>query len=79
MEILGSNFLIIKEHFLSLSHNFRVFISTLGQALAIDEKLLLITGNSGDIRKIINKPDKIRLWFFQIVCLLANKEKEQLF
>lgn len=35
-----------------------------------------MTGNSGNSRQVLTKPDKVGLWFFQLVCMMANGEEE---
>jgi hypothetical protein len=39
----------------------------LGQGFAGDEKLRYGIGDSVDVRLVISKPDKIGLWFYELV------------
>jgi hypothetical protein len=70
--LLG-RFLISHEYFDILSLNFQSIIRELGEYVAGDEKLDYFTGNSGDIRKVPNKPAKISLWHYELVSKIDNK------
>ena len=47
-------------------------IRRFGEFVAGDEKLLYFTGNSGDIRMVRSKPDRVGLWFYELCALLPN-------
>ena len=53
----------VSSHFLSL---------VIGQWVAGDEKLKHFTWNSGNIREILSKPDRIGLLFYELVGYLSN-------
>jgi hypothetical protein len=55
-----------------ISKSFQDIVLRLGQSIAGDEKLFHFTGNSGDIRLVVSKPDRIGLWFYEVVAQLAN-------
>ena len=42
------------------------FIDALGDYAAGDEKLWHFTGDSGNVRLVLSKPDRIRFWFYQL-------------
>ena len=58
-----------------LSERFRSIIRSLGAWVSGDEKLLKYYGNSGDIRKVMSKPDKIGLWFYELCILLKRNSR----
>lgn len=72
VEVLIARFNIDSAFFPALSKNWQSVLRTLGQFLAGDEKLLHFTGNSGDIRAIPSKPDRIGLWFYELCATLPN-------
>jgi hypothetical protein len=39
--------------------NYQNFVKSLGQFVAGDKKLIHFTGNSGDIRLVLSKPDRV--------------------
>lgn len=47
-------------------------VRRLGEWVAGDEKLLKFTGNSGNIRLVITKPDRVGLWFYELATRLEN-------
>ena len=47
-------------------------IRRFGEFVAGDEKLLYFTGNSGDIRMVRSKSDRVGLWFYELCALLPN-------
>ena len=47
-------------------------IRRFGEFVAGDEKLLHFTGNSGDIRMVRSKPDRVGLWCYELCALLPN-------
>lgn len=55
-----------------ICQNFCSLLKRPGRCLAGDEKLLKFTGNSGYIRLVPSKPDRIGLWFFELVAILNN-------
>lgn len=59
-------------HFRRMSENFLNIVSRLGEWVAGDEKLLHFTGNSGDIRLVVSKPDRVGLWFYELSARLSN-------
>lgn len=63
---------ITNEVFPILSHNFQSCMDDLGQIIVGDEKLLHFTGNTIDVRDIKSKPDRIGLWFYQLMATLPN-------
>jgi hypothetical protein len=69
---LIGNFHIQYQHFAELSQNFQSILLSLGQFIAGDEKLFHLTGNSGYIRLVPNKPDKVGLWIYECMCQLSN-------
>ena len=69
---LLTHFLITHDHFELLSNNFAAALKSLGDYVAGDEKLLQFYGDAGDIVKCPGKPDRIGLWFFQLVAKLSN-------
>lgn len=56
----------------SICKNFQDLLIRPGRCLAGDEKLLHFTGNSGYIRIVPSKPDRVGLWFFELVATLHN-------
>ena len=64
VNILGrliAQYLITDDLFADLTDNFLDIVDSLGEWVAGDEKLLHFTGNSGDIRIVVTKPDRIGL------------------
>lgn len=55
-----------------LCNNFQCLLKRPGRALVGDEKLLRFTGDSGYIRLVPSKPDRVGLWFFELVVTLNN-------
>lgn len=55
-----------------LSLEFENKLDVLGRALACDEKLLHFTGDTGWIRLVQTKPDRIGLWFYEACVTLSN-------
>lgn len=64
--------LIQNQYFDQLSLNFQSIVASLGEFVAGDEKLLHFTGNSGDIRLVLSKPDRVGLWFYELATELSN-------
>ena len=54
-----------------ISNHFQSIVQSLGQGVASDEKLFHFTGDSVDVRLVISKPDKIGLWFYELVGALT--------
>lgn len=71
--------LIKKEYFEELSNNFQSLVRSLGEYVAGDEKLLHFTGNSGDIRLVLSKPDRVGLWFYELAMPLSNGRSYMLY
>lgn len=71
-ETLSKIYITNNESFKVISHNFRSCLSSLGEYICGDEKLIHYTGNSAFIRLVPSKPDKIGFWFFELVCKLPN-------
>ena len=44
----------------------------LGQGIAGHEKLFHFTGDSGDIRLVVSKSDRIGQWFYEVVAQLES-------
>jgi hypothetical protein len=63
--------LFTNEYAEDISSNFQKLVLRLGQYCAGDEKLFHFTGNSGDIRLVITKPDKVGLWFYELCAPLS--------
>jgi hypothetical protein len=59
------------EYTEDISSNFQKLVRRLGQFCAGDEKLFHFTGNSGDIRLVITKPDKVGFWFYELCAPLC--------
>jgi hypothetical protein len=74
LEILMSRFHVAYEHYEKLSLNFQSILSDFGVLIAGDEELLKFFGQSGYIRLAPAKPDKIGLWFYELVCSLGNRK-----
>lgn len=72
VEFLCSQFRIHHKHFEKLSRNFQSVLLDLGQVVAGDEKLLHFTGASDDVRDVKSKPDRIGLWFYQLMASLPG-------
>ena len=72
LSVLVSRYLITDSVLPILSRNFQACCDDLGQVLAGDEKLLHFTGNLMDVRAIKSKPDRIGLWFYQLMATLSN-------
>lgn len=65
-------FYIPTEVWPSICQNFQNLLTRPGRCLAGDEKLLHFTGDSAYIRLVPSKPDRIGLWFFQLVVILEG-------
>eukprot|EP00981_Chlorochromonas_danica_P008629 scaffold2247_cov346-Ochromonas_danica.AAC.2 len=48
----------------------RSIVRQVGEFVAGDEKLFEYKGESGDVRKVPNKPARIGLWFYELTGLL---------
>ena len=72
LSVLVSRYLITDSVLPILSRNFQACCDDLGQVLAGDEKLLHFTGNLMDVRAIKSKPDRMGLWFYQLMATLSN-------
>eukprot|EP01039_Chlorochromonas_danica_P001417 gene1417-1542_t len=58
------------EYYDQLSQNFQSIVRQVGEFVAGDEKLFEYKGESGDVRKVPNKPARIGLWFYELTGLL---------
>jgi len=67
LETINSSFCIHNAHFPQLSCNFQSIIEDMGQLIAGDEKLFKLTSKSNDVREVPSKPDKIGLWFYELM------------
>jgi hypothetical protein len=67
-----SKFYFRQDHFEAICKNFQSLIASPGSCLCGDEKLLHFTGDSVFIKLVPNKPDKVGLWFFELVCRLPD-------
>lgn len=72
IEKLLANMLLTEEYVDELSDNFQSVIRHLGQYVAGDEKLFHFTGESGNVRLVISKPDKVGLWFYELCAPLRS-------
>ncbi|KAJ1428373.1 hypothetical protein B484DRAFT_431256 [Ochromonadaceae sp. CCMP2298] len=72
IEKILSKFLITEDFFQDLSDNFQNGLKELGDYVAGDEKLLKFFGNAADIQKCPAKPDKIGLWFYDLMIKLSS-------
>ncbi len=63
---------ILKDMYPLLSSKFQSIVATVGEYVAGDEKLFHFTGNSGDIRLVPSKPDRVGLWFYELCMPLCN-------
>ncbi len=61
------------QQFSAISKRFRACLRHVGRVMCGDEKLLYFTGDSGFIRLVPSKPDKIGLWFFENCVVLKGK------
>jgi hypothetical protein len=75
IEKLLAVFLLTYEWFDALSRNFHSIVREIGEYVAGDEKLLKYHGDAGDIIACPSKPDKIGLWFYQMVGKLFNTKR----
>lgn len=67
MECLLTHFLFSYQYFYYISERFQSFVKEIGEFVAGDEKLFHFTGKSGDLRKVPSKPQKVGLWFYELV------------
>jgi hypothetical protein len=72
LEKLMSIPLFTYHYFEEISLNCQSVVRHLGEYVAGDEKLFHFTGDSGDIRLVLTKPDRIGLWFYQLCAPLHN-------
>lgn len=64
---------LLKEEYASvIAFNFQSLIKKLGQSVAGDEKQFRFTGDSGNFRLVISKPDGTGLWFYDLCGELRN-------
>ena len=59
-----------------LSANYQKAVLSLGESVAGDEKLWKFTGNSGNLKLVISKPDRIGFWNFQLCCMFKSNTTE---
>ena len=69
---LASRMLMTEPFCELLAANCADMVLRLGQFVAGDEKLFHYTGESGLVRLVPSKPDKIGLWFYELCGCLAN-------
>ena len=72
LKTLLARYLFTENYFAGLTDNVMSIIRRFGEFVAGDEKLLHFTGNSGDIRMVKEKPDRVGLWFYELCALLPN-------
>ena len=72
LKSLLARYLLTENYFARITDNIMSIIRRFGEFVAGDEKLLHFTGNSGDIRMVRSKPDRIGLWFYELCALLPN-------
>ena len=72
LRTLLARYLLTENYFARITDNIMSNIRRFGEFVAGDEKLLHFTGNSGDIRMVKSKPDKVGLWFYELCALLPN-------
>ena len=73
LKFLLARYLLTENYFARITDNIMSIIRRFGEFVAGDEKLLHFTGNSGDIRMVKSKPDKVGLWFYELCALLPNE------
>jgi hypothetical protein len=66
------NYHITHRYYDDVSANFQSIVREIGCCVAGDEKLLYFTGESIYIRKVVDKPDRIGFWYYELVGLLAG-------
>jgi hypothetical protein len=72
LQTLLARYLLTENYFARITDNIMSIIRRFGEFVAGDEKLLHFTGNSGDIRMVRSKPDRVGLWFYELCALLPN-------
>ena len=72
LQTLLARYLLTENYFARITDNIMSIIRRFGEFVAGDEKLLHFTGNSGDIRIVRSKPDRVGLWFYELCALLPN-------
>jgi len=72
MERLLARMLMTEHYSDELSRNFQSLVFHLGQSISGDEKLFHFTGDSGNVRLVITKPDRIGLWFYELCGKFSN-------
>ncbi len=72
IEKLISNMLLDESFAYDISRNFQSVVLQLGQMVAGDEKLFHYTGQSGNVRLCISKPDRLGLWFYEMAGTLST-------
>ena len=65
-------FLIDSSYLEELSNNFLTIVMNIGTYIAGDEKLLRFFGESGSVRVVISRPDRVGLWFYQLAYILSK-------
>ena len=61
LKTLLARYLLTENYFARITDNIMSIIRRFGEFVAGDEKLLYFTGNSGDIRMVRSKSDRIGL------------------
>lgn len=62
-----------------LTSNFQSIVEKLGYSVAGDEKLFHFTGEDGDLRLVISKPDRIGHWWYELCASLSKGSNFLLF
>lgn len=65
MQRLLSKMLLTEDYAVLLSKKFRDFVLSLGDYAAGDEKLWRFT-DSGNVRLVLSKPDRVGFWFYEL-------------
>jgi hypothetical protein len=60
------------DYYRTLSENFNTALIRLGAYAAGDEKLLHFTGKTCNIMKVISKPDRVGIWFYELAVRLPD-------
>ena len=72
IEKLHTHFIITSEEEKLLCNTLLKMVISLGEYVVGDEKLFRFTENSGFIRLVLSKPDKIGLWNYMLAAKLSN-------
>ncbi len=72
MEYMHAWFQLSPENEDEINAKFEDLVFYLGEYVAGDEKLWKFLGESGWLRKVLSKPDKIGHWFYELCLALSN-------